>query len=121
MMTLTNQELLAHHAIRARGGAYVSFLSSSPTGFDVEVGYELEGVRRRSLPPALGEARQELVPATLFATLECTVEGSLVCLPAIQTLRRYGFEPVGPRLERHVVGLSTYEMMIPVMQTEITC
>lgn len=114
-----NQERLVRHGVRAQGGAYVAFLASAYNGFDVEVGYELDAPRRRPLPPALGRTRQELVPPTLFATLECTEEGSLICLPAIQTLRRYGFEPVGPRLERHVVGFDTYEMMIPVVQTDL--
>lgn len=115
-----NHDLLIRHSIRTRAGAYVRFLASAPSGFDLEVGYELEAPRRRALPPELGQARQELVPPTLFATLECTVESSLVCLPAIQSLRRYGFEPVGPRLERHLPGFFTYEMMIPVIQSEIS-
>lgn len=115
-----NQAHLDRCGLRFRAGAYLSFLSSTPDGFDLEVGYELEGRPRKGVPSALGETRQELMPPTLFATLECTAESSLVCLPAIQTLRRFGFEPVGPRLERHLLGLSTYELMIPVMQTEIT-
>lgn len=114
-----SKTLLDRHSIRARSGVYVCFHASSPKGFDVEVGYELESPRRRALSPGLGQARQAMMPPTLFATLECTEEGSLICLPVIHTLRRHGFEPVGPRLERHVPGFHTYEMMIPVIQADI--
>lgn len=119
-LLVANAALLSQHAIRVCSGAYVKFLASTPRGFRLAVGYELESPRRKALPADLATARLELVPPTLFATVECTEDGSLVCLPAIQTLRRFGFEPVGERLERHLLGHPTYEMMIPVMQTEIS-
>lgn len=114
-----NQQLLADHALRVKRGAYVCFLNTTPEGFDVEVGYALERPRRRALPQSLSCARYELMAPTLFATVECTEDDSLACFPMIQTLHRYGFESIGPRLERHVLGVSTYEVMIPVVQEKV--
>lgn len=81
-----NQQLLAEHAMHVKRGAYVCFLNSTPEGFGAEVGYELEKPLRRPLPASLGAGRYELMAPTLFATLECTVDDSLLCFPAIQTL-----------------------------------
>ncbi len=47
------------------------------------------------------EAEIEVVQPTLFVTLECLVHDDFACFSMMLLLQSFGFDPVGPSIERY--------------------
>jgi DNA-binding transcriptional MerR regulator len=62
------------------------------------------------------EAELEVMPATLFVTLDCLSNDPFACFSLMLLLQSFGFEPAGPNLERYQLNDKLhYKWMIPVV------
>jgi DNA-binding transcriptional MerR regulator len=103
--------------LRTQGAGFVRIIESLKHVITIEVGFAVAasaGRRTKSLPQG---AHVEVIPPTLFVTVDCSWEDSHVCMQTILYLQRFGFEPSGKRLERHFPHSHKYELMIPVVQS----
>ncbi|MCM3452600.1 MerR family transcriptional regulator [Heyndrickxia oleronia] len=80
-----------------------------------EIGFE---VLNNSLTGDHKDFRIEKVSPTLFAVLQdCRPEDALFCFSYIQVIIRYGFQPIGSKLERYSnIDASTFDYLIPVVK-----
>lgn len=114
------EETLHDLKIRTQGPCLVRVIDSSEHEVQIEVGYSWgQGPQRAATgPPQLpAEAYLESIPPTLFVSVDSSWEDTFICMRTIRFLQKFGFEPAGKRLERHFPNCSTFEIMIPVMQS----
>ncbi|MHA7966315.1 helix-turn-helix domain-containing protein [Paenibacillus sp. CAU 1782] len=65
------------------------------------------------------EAEFEVIPPTLFVTLDCLSTDQYACFSLMLILQSFGFQPTGPNLERYQLHDKThYQWMIPVTRGE---
>jgi len=79
-----------------------------------EIGFEVDG---SFFMEEIEGFRYERVPPKLFAVLEnCQTSNAFHCFSYIQLVIRYGFQPVGYKMERYSnIHAKTYDYLIPVV------
>ncbi|QHT58772.1 MerR family DNA-binding transcriptional regulator [Paenibacillus lycopersici] len=100
--------------VQPQGASVIRVAESLRHAIRLEVGFPVKSAGHPQLPPG---SWIEVIPPTLFVTVDCAWDDMHVCMRTIRYLARFGFEPSGRRLERHFPQLPTYELMIPVSQS----
>jgi len=66
-----------------------------------------------------GDAELEIIPPTLFVTLDCLSSDPYACFSLMLILQSFGFQPAAPNIERYQLhDKSHYQWMIPVTHGE---
>lgn len=81
-----------------------------------EIGFKLD--RSPAVDRQLPEhpVRIDLLPPTLFVTLDLHRSTRFSCRPIYEMLRTYGYRPSGDPWERYLPNPDTFTMLIPVVQ-----
>ncbi|WP_170885585.1 MerR family transcriptional regulator [Bacillus alkalicellulosilyticus] len=63
------------------------------------------------------DGRLESMEPTLFVSLECSGNDPFICFNMMMTIKSFGFEPCGEKLEKYnLTNLAYYQWMIPVLK-----
>lgn len=95
------QEGMVGDEMRGKVGFRLPSKPASPEEWQGEAGLEVE---------------LEVLPPTLFVTLDCLATDPYACFSLMLMLQSFGFEPAGPNMERYRLhDKLQYQWMIPVV------
>lgn len=118
-----DQQKIAFLGLSIYPYSYVKTIESGSSSWAGEVGFQLETCPSLEIESRLINAaidwRLEVIPATLFAVMECSTEDQYTCFAYIHFVKRYGFEPIGDKIECYnLADRSKYQLMIPILSLQ---
>ncbi|MDP5275849.1 helix-turn-helix domain-containing protein [Chengkuizengella axinellae] len=96
---------------------YVRTLDAKSKHMKGEIGFLLENENNNHNTAQHEEVYIEKIKPSLFAIWECSAHNEFLCFNYMQLLQKYGFLPIGLKLERfNSADHHFFQLMIPLMQ-----